>query len=119
MRYLRAFLGVLLVMIAMVSASQSSASQNFFSNADASQSDQTDDQSDGQQGDQVATVEMVVLQKRFSLLVPPQPEKSFELDAVVSEKTVPAKSFRDVTCLMPARLLLSRSGLLPRAPSLV
>jgi len=115
---LRSLLGVLLVMIALASASQSWALQNFSLEADASQSDQSDDQSDGQQGDQVTMVDFVVFQKRFAVPGPPQSEKPSKVVRARSGKTALAKFSRAVTFPAPARLLISRCGLLPRAPSI-
>lgn len=115
MPYLRTLLGVLLVIIALVSASLSSASQNFHFNADnTSQSDDSDDQ----QSDQVVSVDDFLFQKRFALLTPAQLEKSSEVAGVRSEKPASATFSRVVTCLIPARLFISQCGLLPRAPKI-
>lgn len=105
---------------ALVSTSQSSVLQNFYFDTDAaSQPDQSDNQSDGQPGDQAATVDGFLFQKRFALLTPPQNEKPAGFVLVVSEKPAPANFHRIVPFLIPARLLISQSGLLPRAPSVV
>ena len=105
---------------ALVSTSQSSSLHNFYFDTDAaSQPDQSNDQSDGQQGDQAATVDGFLFQKRFALLTPPQNEKPASVVLALPEEPVLAKSSRAVPFLIPACLLISMGGLLPRAPSVV
>src|ERR1700744_4516425 len=113
MPYLRSVLGVLLLMIALASANQLSVSQIF--NFDPDTTDQSDD-SDDQQGDQVVSMDDFLVQKRFALLTPEPLENPSEIVSVESEKPAVTLFSRAVPCLLPTRLFISRSGLLPRAP---
>lgn len=116
MPYLRSLLGVLLVLIALAAAGQSSAAQSFcFADADTSQSDD----SDGQSSDQAAPVDGFLIQNRFTLLLPPQTQTASGFVRAATDKPVLADIFQIVLVPAPGRLLISQSGLLPRAPSLV
>jgi hypothetical protein len=114
MPYLRAFLGVFLVMIALATANQSLSLEDFCSD-DTSQSEN----SSGQQNDQIADVRGMKSQNRFARQVPPQSGKSFLDVHFPSKNPALVGIFCDDAFLIPAHPFLSQAGLLPRGPSLI
>lgn len=112
---LRIFLGVLFVMMALVLTNQPLFLQNIYSDADSpAQSNGSDDR----QSDQVANVDGFLFQKRIALQTPAPTERSSEIAKIASEKSLSFKISRPIPFLIPARAFISRTGLLPRAPSL-
>ncbi len=112
---IRKFLGVLLVMIAMASASQALSSQNFCFDVDvASQSDESAEQPCAR----ITNVVGLFFQQGIARRMLPRSEEFFRVAKSAPEKVAMAKISSGVSFLLPAPVFLSQTGLLPRAPSL-